>query len=759
MKNSILLRENITENPSPLPQREDAENLVQLRSAALEASAGPVSIVNRDGTIIWVNPAFLQLTGYTREELIGENVRILKSGRQTAMFYQNMWETVLSGEIWRGEVVNRKKDGSFYCEEMTITPIRNKQGEVSHFVAFKLDITERRKAEVALRENEERLRILFDSTAEAIYSINLAGNCTFCNSACARLLGYESPDDLLGKNMHALMHHTRPDGTPYPVKECQIYQAFLKGEGTHADDEVLWREDGTSFPAEYRSFPMFHGEKIVGSVVSFLDITGRKEAAEARRESDAMFERLFESSPDATLAIHQDGSILQLNSQVEKLFGYTQGDLLGKSIEDLIPERFRQTHFEKRGAYFAHSLKRPMAEGNETWGRRKDGTEFAADIRLNPFQTKKGEMVLCVVRDITSRKQTEKALQEAHQRLELALRESKQQAQEAAKRKELIHILQSCQSVEEACKVSESALKATLLSPSGALCITRSSRNLVEAQVRWGTRVTTELAFSPDDCWGLRRGKNHSAVESTSPMKCPHVREFPKNGYLCVPLAGQGETLGVLYVEYPEPPADSSPESLSYQREAFDRHATAVGEHLSAAIANLKLRDALRIQSTRDPLTGLFNRRYMEETLERELRRADRSGHSVAVLMLDIDHFKRFNDTFGHQAGDTLLREFGEFISLRTRGQDVACRYGGEEFALILAEASLENACARAELLREELKQLTVQHAGQTLGKITLSIGISVFPGHGTTADELVRVADRALYRAKVEGRDRALVG
>jgi diguanylate cyclase (GGDEF)-like protein len=126
--------------------------------------------------------------------------------------------------------------------------------------------------------------------------------------------------------------------------------------------------------------------------------------------------------------------------------------------------------------------------------------------------------------------------------------------------------------------------------------------------------------------------------------------------------------------------------------------------------------------------------------------------------MLDIDYFKRFNDTFGHQAGDTLLRALGDFLTMRTRGQDAACRYGGEEFALILSGASVEAACKRAELLREDLKHLTVEYAGQVLGSVTLSIGIAAFPGH-TTSEALVHAADQALYRAKAEGRDRTIVG
>jgi diguanylate cyclase (GGDEF)-like protein len=148
----------------------------------------------------------------------------------------------------------------------------------------------------------------------------------------------------------------------------------------------------------------------------------------------------------------------------------------------------------------------------------------------------------------------------------------------------------------------------------------------------------------------------------------------------------------------------------------------------------------------------------MEEFLERELRRAVRNNQSVALLMIDIDHFKQFNDTFGHQAGDTLLRAFGNFLKQRTRGQDVACRYGGEEFVLILSEATIDGACQRAELLRKELTELMVQHAGQSLAAINISIGVAACPNNGITSEELVRAADQALYRAKVEGRDRVVL-
>jgi diguanylate cyclase (GGDEF)-like protein len=180
-----------------------------------------------------------------------------------------------------------------------------------------------------------------------------------------------------------------------------------------------------------------------------------------------------------------------------------------------------------------------------------------------------------------------------------------------------------------------------------------------------------------------------------------------------------------------------------------------MAEHIAMALSNLRLHETLRSQSIRDPLTGLFNRRFMEESLALELRRAVRNQRPLGVIMLDLDQFKRFNDTHGHDAGDTLLRELSTLVQTNIRGEDIACRYGGEEFTLILPEGSAEVTQQRAEALREAIKRLDVLHRGQPLGRVTASLGVAVFPAHGRTGEALLQAADAALYLSKDAGGDR----
>lgn len=170
------------------------------------------------------------------------------------------------------------------------------------------------------------------------------------------------------------------------------------------------------------------------------------------------------------------------------------------------------------------------------------------------------------------------------------------------------------------------------------------------------------------------------------------------------------------------------------------------------------LENWLRNQSIRDPLTGLFNRRYMEEYLSRELKHAQSLDHGLGIIMIDIDYFKQFNDTWGHQVGDMILQEVGFLLQTLVKYGGVACRYGGEELLLILPETPLMETYKKAELIRQGVKNIRLDNEHQGSKSITISSGIASFPEHGTTESELILAADRALYQAKSQGRDQVII-
>jgi diguanylate cyclase (GGDEF)-like protein len=218
-------------------------------------------------------------------------------------------------------------------------------------------------------------------------------------------------------------------------------------------------------------------------------------------------------------------------------------------------------------------------------------------------------------------------------------------------------------------------------------------------------------------------------------------------------MMAQGASLGVLLLRRPaitEANAGMIPPPGVSRKEL----AVTVAGHIALALANLRLRESLRTQSIRDALTGLYNRRYLSEALEREIRRAARTSRQLAVILLDVDNFKGLNDSCGHEAGDAFLRQLGSLLQQRVREEDVACRYGGDEFVIVLTETSLETARKRARQLRDSIKTLTIPHRGQFLTPPTVSLGAALYPDHGASGDELIRAADDALYKAKARGRD-----
>jgi diguanylate cyclase (GGDEF)-like protein len=317
---------------------------------------------------------------------------------------------------------------------------------------------------------------------------------------------------------------------------------------------------------------------------------------------------------------------------------------------------------------------------------------------------------------------------------------------------EMTDMLQSCQSCLEAYPIVATTMKQLFPAMSGACYLLNNSGTALESVVEWGDDPPKNRVFAPDACWAMRRGKIHAVCEGhIDNQPCPHL-DGDEGSAACVPMMAHGKTEGLLLLKRDGECSDAK--HIEHQLELVR---TAV-DSISLAIANLQLRESLQESSLRDPLTGLYNRRFMEATLERELWRMARSGQHLAIAMLDLDHFKVLNDGFGHVAGDVALKELGALMRSFRQGADVACRYGGEEFILILPEVDPSSVPARMEALRQSIESMSLSLDGQALPGISVSIGIAIFPQHGEDPQQLIKVADRAMYQAKRAGRNRVVV-
>src|SRR5690348_8139504 len=345
------------------------------------------------------------------------------------------------------------------------------------------------------------------------------------------------------------------------------------------------------------------------------------------------------------------------------------------------------------------------------------------------------------------RQRSELELERNALHLQQALQEAKRSSETLRRLSTLAELLQNCRDLDEAINVIERALPPLLPDVSGALALINASRNIVEARMHWGVRGSDlgGAIFAPDDCWALRRSQPHPNDSDITAPVCPHLTQagVTADHALCLPLNSQGQVLGVLSL--------CTPAAITADTR---RLAMTAADQLALALANLQLQASLRTQSIRDPLTNLFNRRYLEASMPRELLRAERRKGGLSVLMFDLDHFKRYNDTQGHDAGDALLSAFGALLAQSCRGEDMPCRFGGEEFTLVLTDADHAKARERAEAIRKATAELVVHYRAGTLPPATVSIGVATYPEHGDTPEALLRMADQALYRAKQLGRN-----
>ncbi|WP_117236346.1 GGDEF domain-containing protein [Vibrio maerlii] len=313
----------------------------------------------------------------------------------------------------------------------------------------------------------------------------------------------------------------------------------------------------------------------------------------------------------------------------------------------------------------------------------------------------------------------------------------------------LANMLAACNNMVEAQKIVSDILPRILGKVNGSVSLMRSSRNQLITQLDWGEAWPGSVTFAPDECWSLRKGRVHQSNNEFHTLSCAHMQDIEHNQTLCIPLTAHGNTIGIMHLYFGQGDIEIDP--------ITEQLAFSVAEHLGLALANLSLQEKLRSQALSDPLTGLFNRRFFEQKLAELTMNSSSNDYEVSLLMLDLDHFKRFNDNFGHDAGDYVLKEISSLLKNSVKDDEVAFRLGGEELAILLPSYDVEAATLFAEQICQEVRGMHLEHKGLSLGQLGVSIGVSTFPQPASDSESLIKMADKALYMAKDLGRSRVV--
>ncbi len=476
-----------------------------------------------------------------------------------------------------------------------------------------------------------------------------------------------------------------------------------------------------------------------------------------RKEVESQLKGIIEGTTDAIAAIDNDYNFITFNKAFKKDFRNLFGIQISvgmniKEILSALPE------FEK----LEHFL--------DLWRRALQGEEFTIitqlgindkaysfEVTSSLIHNNQQEIIGAsqILRNVTERLEQAKKL--THSNLDLAegMAEIKKKNQAISLLNSLSSTLQTCLTVEETFSAITTYCVKILPKTNGMLYLSHPSGNYMNAVMQWGAPHEQEEVISPTQCWALRRGQIHRYFDSENSISCKHVQNTENiSPYLCLPLQAQNESIGLLYVEFNEVGSHNSDDIQRYFSD-YELMINTIAETIALSLANIKLRDTLKIRSIRDSLTGLFNRTYLEESFGRELLRAQRQNNKLAVVMMDLDHFKTINDTFGHEAGDLVLKEVGKLLLEETRNSDIACRYGGEEILLLFFDISNgEDAVKRVDTIREKISRIKVVHHGEIVAPIRASFGIALLPNHGLEPTALVEAADTALYQSKKNGRN-----
>ncbi len=475
-------------------------------------------------------------------------------------------------------------------------------------------------------------------------------------------------------------------------------------------------------------------------------------------KSESLIKCIIENSKEYIGAIDNNYKFLAFNESFAKEFRTIFGKRIavGDSIRDALahlPEEREKVLILWRRALNGEEF--TVTEEFGTGLELKRQYEITCNALYDEHNKLFGAAV--IARNVEKRFEIERNLKKTNEELASSLQEVKKKAYEMNIVNEMYNKLRSSDMIEEILEMIVLYFKKLFPGMAGAIYLMSNSKNYLEHLTEWGEPRFIEKVMSPEQCWGLREGKIFLYVSKNENVLCKHFIKSEEKicSYICVPLLAFNEVIGVLHLQLLFL-ADAEEKDII---EFYNRNHMTIqnlASQISLSISNIRLSEILKKRSTRDALTGLYNRVYLEEFFEKDLQRAKRKKTSVAVVMMDLDHFKNVNDLYGHESGDVVLKKISNLITLELRNSDVACRYGGEEIIIILYDITVKDALEKINELKVSISELEFHFAD--LVRITASFGIAMFPEHGEDVQQLTKAADEALYLSKKLGRNRIML-
>ncbi|MGQ0700090.1 MAG: PAS domain S-box protein [Panacagrimonas sp.] len=720
-----------------------------------EVAAVGINVTDESGRYLMVNQRMVDMLGYTREELLERNFRSVTLPADVGESDRLNLE-VAAGTTRHFSQEKRyvRKDGGIVHTEIFVRELVSSAGQQRNFICVVLDISERKRAEAQAIEDRRVRDFHFENTPLGVVEFTPDLRIRRWSRRAEELFGW-SEAEAMGKTAeelgvippeHVALRRERMDRL-FGGEQDQ-YSAVVPM--THRSGQRRWLEVHNSVTRDAEG----RAQTLISMV---LDITERQEMMRLLDKNEARFRGVFEQAAVGMAVLDAGGRWLKVNRKLCEITGYESDELLqidSRTITypDDLAGSLALVQQIVSGAIDKYSLDKRYL--------RKDGSVVWIALFVGRIEATADTAVsfVAVIEDINERKAAEARFKALTASLELQVSERTAQLHEiirGGQRRneeltliaEMSQLLSAANNLGEAGQVVMLYLPRIFLQADGALYLADATHESFQRKTHWGAAPPGAPVFPSADCWALRRGEIHHVEGEADALYCPHVSSHSyRHPHLCVPIQTLGAQMGLIELAWGRAADGWAPEMPLVKM---------VADKIGLAFGNLRLREELSRQALIDPLTGLNNRRWLENWLRARVARHARSGEGFAVLMIDVDHFKSVNDEYGHEAGDRALREIGRVLASSVREDEAVARFGGEEFTVVLDTDHPSQAMAAGQRIREAVACMRVQFKDGEPLALTVSIGVALFPLDGADAQNVIERADAALYEAKHRGRDR----